>query len=101
MIRKNAEKPIPVLKTRSRIGSASSCCSRKRPRSLKDPVETIVELKPEPVEENPVVLSGPDKPVSLTIESRTDITSDTAIFRVKLPSEKHVLGYPTGYHIRI
>lgn len=58
-----------------------------------------MEVQPE--EENLTVLSGPDKPVTLPIESRTDITSDTAIFRVKLPSEKHVLGYPTGFHIRI
>jgi hypothetical protein len=47
------------------------------------------------------VLTGPDNKVTLPIESRTDITHDTAIFRLKFPTDKHVLGYPVGYHIRI
>jgi len=89
---------------RSRVGSTSSRCSKKS-------IDRIVEQKAEEsnneddksVEYNPVktVLTGPDHPVTLSIESRTDITSDTSIFTVKLPSGNHVLGYPTGYHIRI
>jgi hypothetical protein len=55
----------------------------------------------EPVPEVLTVLSGPDQKVTLPIVSRTDITHDTAIFKLKLPSDEHTLGYPVGYHIRI
>jgi NAD(P)H-flavin reductase len=52
-------------------------------------------------EENLILLKGPDHKVTLPIFEREIVSRDTAIFRLKFPNEKNILGLPVGQHIRI
>jgi len=47
----------------------------------------------------PAITLDRTKFVGLTLETRTELTHDTRLFRFALPSKEHILGLPVGQHL--